>query len=172
MIEMKILIIGSCRNHDEEHRKKAHKKLAEEIGKGLALRGHEIITGGAGGLQGILVHAYKKNKGKKWTVYYAKNEEKEKNAKPLEKTEPDKEFKTKYNYSMRDAFYIGKSEAVIALSGKALTLAEIIHAAKNYKLKIFQLAIGKNIKIIPKYKELREKTLITRDIKKGIDFLE
>ena len=43
---------------------------------------------------------------------------------------------------MSDVFYIGKADAVIALSGKLLTFAEIIHTIKNYKKKVLQLEIG------------------------------
>lgn len=169
---MKILIIGSCRNNDPEHKLEEHRELAEKIGEQLAKRGHEIITGGAGGLQGILVDSYKKNKGKNWTVYLAQEEDKDNMAKPTTGVKPDKIINTKFNYAVRDAYYIGKSDAVLALSGKALTLAEIIHAVKNYHKKVFQLNIGENVKLIPLFSELKEGILITSDIIQGLDFLE
>lgn len=78
---MRILIIGSCRNNDNESKSQEDKKIAEELGKELALRGHEIITGGAGGLQGHLASSYKRNNGKKWTAYLVINEEKDENRK-------------------------------------------------------------------------------------------
>lgn len=169
---MKILIIGSCRNNDAESKVKRHVKLAAEIGKELALRGHEIITGGAGGLQGILASAYKKKGGKKWVVYFAIGEKKDKSAKPRENVRPDEAIQTKYNYAMRDLFYIGKSDAVIALSGKLLTFAEIVHAVRNYGKRVFQLAIGGNIPRIKKEKELKSRVFIATNISKGLNFLE
>ena len=169
---MKVLIVGSCRNNDIEHKPEAHKKLAEELGKELALRGHEIITGGAGGLQGILANSYKKNNGDKWEIYFASGEKEDKNARPLEKIRADEGIQTDYNYAMRDAFYIGKADAVLALSGKLLTFAEIIHAVKNYNKKVFQLEIGDNLELIKNSPELYDNVLISLDIKKGLDFLE
>ena len=169
---MKILIIGSCRNDDIEHNPEAHKKLAEELGKELALRGHEIITGGAGGLQGILASSFKRNNGKRWIIYLASGEKNDKNAKPLEKINSDEEIQTEYNYAMRDAFYIEKCDAVLALSGKLLTFAEIIHAVKNYHKKVFQLEIGENIERIKNSIELKGSVCISQNIKEGLDFLE
>ena len=169
---MKILIIGSCRNNDLEHKSEEHKGLAKDIGKELAKRGHDIITGGAGGLQGILVDSYRKNRGKNWTTYLALDEDKDDMAKSINQTKPNKEIKTKFNYPMRDTYYIRMCDAIIALSGKALTLAEIIHAIKNYNKKVFQLEIGENIKIIPLIKELKEGVFITSNLNEGFDFLE
>lgn len=169
---MKILIIGSCRNNDLESKIEKDKKLAEEIGRELAKRSHEITTGGAGGLQGVLVASYKKGNGKKWTVYLAKNEERDENAKPKEHIKPDEEVKTNLDYAVRDASYIEKCDAVIALSGKSLTLAEIIHAVKNYHKRVFQLNIGDNTKIIPLLEELRGSVLITSNIQEGLNYLE
>jgi hypothetical protein len=93
-------------------------------------------------------------------------------AKPLTGIKPDKIINTKFNYAVRDAHYIGKSDAVLALSGKALTLAEIIHAVKNYHKKVFQLDIGENVKVIPFFSELKEDILITSEITQGLGFLE
>src|SRR3989344_4775034 len=169
---MKILVIGSCRNSDLESKVESSKKIAEELGKELALRGHEVVTGGAGGLQGTLVTSYKKNNGKIWTVYFASAEEKEENARPLEKIKADEEIITGYNYAVRDAFYTGEADAVVALSGKLLTFAEIIHAARNYKKKVFQLEMGDNIQRIRESSELQEKVFVSNDIPKGLDFLE
>lgn len=169
---MKILIIGSCRNNDNEHNITEHKKLAEDLGKELASRGHQIITGGAGGLQGILASSFKKNNGKKWTVYLASGEKNDENAKPLEKISPDEEIQTKYNYAVRDAFYIGDCDAVLALSGKLLTFAEIIQAVKNYHKKVFQLEIGENVDRIKNSIELKGNVHISSNIKEGLDFLD
>ncbi len=169
---MKILIVGSCRNNDAESKIGTHRELAAEIGKELAIRNHEIITGGAGGLQGILVSSYKKNGGKNWTVYFASGENKDKEARPLEKIKPDKEIRTKYNYATRDLFYIGKCDAVLALSGKLLTFTEIVSAVKNYKKKVFQLNIGDNLPLIKQSPELKNRVLITRNIKSGLRFLK
>jgi uncharacterized protein (TIGR00725 family) len=169
---MKILIIGSCRNNDSEHKRNEHKKLAEDLGKELALRGHEIISGGAGGLQGVLASSFKKNNGKKWTVYLASGEKNDKDANPPEGIIPDEEIQTEYNYSIRDAFYIGKCDGVLALSGKLLTFAEIILAVKNYHKKVFQLEIGENLDLIKNSIELKDKVLISADIKEGLDFLD
>jgi predicted Rossmann-fold nucleotide-binding protein len=169
---MKALIIGSCRNNDAESKIGAHRMLAAHIGEMLAERGHEIITGGAGGLQGILVDSYKKSGGRKWTAYFAVGEKGDSNAEPVPKMEPDKEIRTKYDYAMRDLFYIGKCDAVIALSGKLLTFAEIIHAALNYDKKIFQLAIGENISRIRRHETLRKNVLVTADVGKGLCFIE
>ncbi|MBM3233991.1 hypothetical protein FJZ19_02760 [Candidatus Pacearchaeota archaeon] len=168
---MKILIIGSCRNNDNESRIKKDRKLAEKIGKELAKRGHEIITGGAGGLIGFLVNSYKKNNGKKWIIYYAINEKKNKEAIPPENIKADETIQTNFNFALRDAFYIEKCDAVLALSGKLLTFSEIIQAVKNYNKKVLQLNIGKNIKRIKDNLELNS-VFISSDIKKGINFLE
>jgi predicted Rossmann-fold nucleotide-binding protein len=169
---MKLLIIGSCRNNDFEHKFEAHKKLVEKIGEQLALNNHEIITGGAGGLQGYLVTSYKKHGGKKWSVYYAIDEEKDLNAKPIENITPDEEIFTKFNYAMRDVFYIEKADAVVSLSGKILTFSEIIQSVKSYNKKVFQLEIGKNLNFIKKCDELKENVFISLDINDGLKFLE
>lgn len=169
---MKILIIGSCRNNDLEHNSKEHQEMVKKLGAELALSGHEIITGGAGGLQGILVSAYKKQNGKNWTAYFSNGEKDDENARPLDGTIPDKVVETNYNYAMRDAYYISFCDAVIALSGKSLTLAEIIHAIKNYKKKVFQLDMGPNIQIISQLAEINKNLLITNDLKEGIKFIE
>jgi uncharacterized protein (TIGR00725 family) len=168
---MKILIIGSCRNNDQEQ-KIEHQKLAEQLGKEIAKRNYEIITGAVEGLQKYIVSAYKKAGGKKWTTYLAIDEYKNKKSKKNKTPKPDKKIKTNYNYAIRDAYYIEKCDAVIALSGRALTLSEIIQAIKNYNKKVFQLDIGQNIKIIKQIPELQNNLIITVDINEGLNFLE
>lgn len=168
---MKILIIGSCRNDDQEHKILAHRKIAETTGRALAERGHEIITGGAGGLQGILVAAYKAHGGKKWIAYLAKGEGLEKTARPLARLKSDQKIQTGLDYPKRDIFYIAKCDAVIALSGRLLTFAEIIHAVRDYKKKVFQIEIGSNIQLIKNSPELKNKVFISKDINRGLDFL-
>ena len=80
---MKFLIIGSCRNNDYEFRDNHYMRLAQEAGQELASRDHSIITGGAGGLQGILVGTYKRCNGPEWTAYFAEGEEEDPNAWPI-----------------------------------------------------------------------------------------
>jgi len=167
---MKILVIGSCRNNDFESKNEAHQELARRIGIELAQRGHHIMTGAAGGLQGILAHAYKDNSGTDWIAYYAKDEEKDPHA--LSETSPDKIIMTRLEYPRRNAFYTGICDSVVALSGKIATLGEIISAVKGYDKRVFQLDIGENVHIIPKLSELEGKVLISSNIKRGLDFLE
>ncbi len=170
---MKILIIGSCRDNDKEHKIKKHQKLSEQLGKEIAKRNYEIVTGEVGGLQKHVVSAYKKARGKKWTAYLAIEEYKNKESnKKIKTPKPDKKIQTNYNYAIRDAYYIDKCDAVIALSGRALTLSETIQAIKNYNKKVFQLDIGQNIKIIQQIQELQDNLIITLDITKGLNFLE
>ena len=168
---MRILVIGSCRDDDQEHNVPKHQKLAEELGMELAKRGHILITGGAGGLQGIVADSYKKNGGKSWEVCWAKNEENDKGASPPSGIKPDKETKTDMAYPVRNAHYIGQCDAVIALSGLLATLNEIIHAVVGYKIKVLQLDMGENVRIIRSIPLLKEKVIISSDVGKGLNFL-
>lgn len=169
---MNILIIGSCRNNDLESKSEKGRKLAEELGGELARRGHSVFTGGAGGLMGLVVDSYKKNNGKEWVVYWAKDEKQDKCVETPAHSSPDKEIQTGFNYAMRDAFYVGEPDGIIALSGKLLTLAEIIHAVRNYNKKVFQLEIGDNIKIIKNSSDLKDGVFVSLNINDGLKFLE
>lgn len=166
---MRILVIGSCRSLHEKPND--YRKDATLIGKELAKRGHRILTGRAGGMKSFVVKSYRDNRGKSWTLYLAKGEDKEKI--PTEPhIKPDKLVKTGLNYTMRDAFYVGKCDAVVALSGRALTLVEIINAVKDYKIRVFQYDSGANIPLIKAMPELRDNVFITKDVIKGLDYVE
>ncbi len=168
---MKILVIGSCRNNDYEWKNRLWQDTAKSVAQELAYRNHSLITGGAGGLQGICADMYKQSKGKDWTAYYAEGEENDPNARPVTGRAPDNVVLTHMPFPMRNAYYTGLCDGVLAFSGRILTLGEIISASNGYGKKIFQVKMGNNIDIIGKLSEL-ERIFISGNIASGLDFLE
>ena len=168
---MKILVIGSCRNNDFESKNRNYADLVTQLGFELASRKHSIMTGGAGGLQGILVGCYKKCEGPEWTAFYAKDEEKNPNAHPLSGIKPDQEEFSGMPYPVRNAYYTGLCDGVIALAGRSRTLGEIISASLGYSKKVFQLKMGNNMEVLGKLSDL-ERIYISSKAECGLDFLE
>lgn len=168
---MKILVIGSCRNNDYECKVRHDRGIVQEIGQRLAEKNHSIITGGAGGLQGILVDIYKQCNGPLWTAYYAEGEELNPNARPPSNRMPDDPILTHMSYPIRNAHYTGLCDGVVALSGRALTFCEIVNAAAGHGKRVFQMNIGNNPAMIRRFPEL-EKVLISSNIKTGLEYVE
>jgi hypothetical protein len=155
----------------EAHKAIECKKEAEEIGILLAERGHVLISGGGTGISKLVVEAYKKNKGKKYIAYFPsmkimKKVGEEKGPKP------DKVIETNVDYPERNLIMIRDCDAIIALHGGLGTIAEMIHATKDYGKKIALIdtkELAEWAKAIP---PLKEKVFITKDIKKAIEYLE
>jgi hypothetical protein len=164
---MKILMLGSW----QAHKAITCKEEAEEIGKELAERGHTLISGGGTGISKLVVESYKKNKGKQFIAYFP-SEKIMKEVGEEKGPKPDKEIETNVDYPERNLIMIRDCDAIIALHGGLGTIAEMIHATKDYGKKIALIdtkELAEWAKAIP---PLRDKVFITKDIKKAIEYLE
>jgi hypothetical protein len=147
------------------------KKEAEEIGKLIAERGHVLISGGGTGISKLVVESYKKNKGKKFIAYFP-SEKIMKKVGEEKGPKSDETIETNVDYPERNLIMIRDCDAIIALHGGLRTIAEMIHATKDYGKKIALIdtkELAEWAKAIP---PLRDKVFITKDIKKAIEYLE
>jgi len=163
---MKICLLGSW------HAQKAAecKKEAEEIGKELAERGHILVSGGGIGISKIVVDSYKKNKGKQFIAYFP-SEKMMKKVGEEKGPMPDKLIETKVDYPERNLIMMRDCDAIIALHGGLGAIAEIIHATKDYHMKVSVIDKGELAEWVRAIKPLKEKVFITNDIKKAIKHL-
>lgn len=164
---MKILVVGTW----QKHRAAPFKKEAEEIGRLLAIGGYTLITGGGAGISEIVVNSYRSNKGKKYIAYLPSFKCMRKKGDKIG-PKPDKIVKTDLDYPFRNSLMVKNCDAVIAIQGGIGSLAEIIHAVKDYHKKVSVINkcdLAKWVKLIP---ELKTKVLVTSNIKKALENLE
>ena len=164
---MKILIIGTWR----ENRIPQFKKKAEEIGKLLAKRKHILITGGGTGISKLVVNSYKKNKGKRYIAYFPSKKEMKRVGEKIG-PKPDQIIQTNRDYPERNILMVKDCDGIIALCGGLGTLTEVIHAVKDYSKKVSVINQGEFAFWVKSISELKEKVLLTSDIKQAVINLE
>ena len=164
---MKILVVGTW----QKHKAAPFRKEAEELGRLLAAGGHALISGGGTGISEMVVDSYKSNNGKKYIAYLpALKYMREVGEKIGPK--PDKIVKTNLDYPMRDALIVKNCDGIVALQGGLGSLTEIIHAVKDYNKKVSVISKGDLAKWVKAIPELKNKVLLTADIKKALKNLE
>lgn len=147
-----VTIIGAWRKQEALKAK----KQAETIGKILAKNKLELISGGGTGISELVVKAYRKYGGKKYTAYlcapkYMKIVGEKVGPKP------DKIILTGEDYPGRNLIMARNTELAIALNGNLGTLGEIIFIAKDYNHPVIVVdgfPIAKIVKTLPKLKKL------------------
>jgi hypothetical protein len=164
---MKICILGSW----QAHKAVEFKKEAEEIGKLLAERGHTLVSGGGTGMSKLVVDSYRKHNGKRFIAYFPSEKVRKKVGKE-KGPKPDKAIETNVDYPERNIIMMRESDVLIGLHGGLGTIAEMIHAVKDYHKKVSVIDKGEMAGWIKAITPLREKVFITKDIKEAIDYLE
>lgn len=164
---MKVCMLGSW----QKEKAVECKKEAAEIGKELAERGHILMSGGGTGISKLVVESYRYNKGKKYIAYFP-SEKIMKKVGEEKGPKPDEFVNTDVDYPERNLIMIRNADAIVALHGGLGTIAEMIHATKDYGKKIALIdtkELAEWAKAIP---PLKEKLFITKDVKKAIEYLE
>jgi hypothetical protein len=164
---MKICIFGSW----QAHKAVEYKKEAGEIGKLIAERGHILMSGGGTGISKFVVESYRKNKGKKFIAYFP-SEKVRKRVGEKKGPKPDEFVNTNMDYPERNLTMVKNCDAIIAIHGGLGTIAEMIHAVKDYHKKVSVIDKGEMADWIKAITPLKEKVFITKDIKKAIEYLE
>ena len=164
---MKILIVGTWRKKDASK----YKKVAGEVGKFLAEKNVELVSGAGEGISELVVNSYKKNNGKKYTAYLPSKKEMEKVGEKIG-PKPDKIINTNLDYPERNVRMVRECSGVIALNGGLGALTEIIHAVKDYNKKVAVLNYGEISKWCKKIPQLEKEVFITKNIKKAFDYLK
>ncbi|MCX6784722.1 MAG: hypothetical protein NTV81_02160 [Candidatus Komeilibacteria bacterium] len=121
---MNILVLGSW--HPQKGQEQA--KVAEELGRLLAERGHILITSPSSGFQGLTAQSYKKHGGKKFIGFYP-NLDLMKTVGEEILVEPDEKIMTEEDYVFRNLLQIRQADGVIAVTGSIGTPVEFIYAA-------------------------------------------
>lgn len=164
---MKILVVGTSR----KYKAALFKKEAEELGCLLAAGGHILISGGGEGISEMVVNSYKLRKGKKYIAYLPALKHMKRVGEKIG-TKPDKIVRTDSDYPVRNVLMVKNCDGIIALQGGLGSLTEIIHAVKDYNKKVSVINKGDLAKWVKAIPELRNKVLLTADIKKAIKNLE
>ena len=166
---MKILVIGRW------NPKKLGKyvKHANDLGKLLAERGHTLVASPSSGFQGLVAKSYKENNGTHFIGYYP-NLEQMNTIGEVTLIEPDERIYTDADYPIRNILQIKGADCVIAVTGGAGVLTEIIASVKDYNLPL--VYYDKSSSIVDGYFKLDDKvkTLvhIGMDLVELLDYLE
>lgn len=159
-----VTILGSWK---PENAKEVEQEAAE-LGKLLAKRGFELVSGGGWGVAGTVAAQYLAHGGKRYTCYRPTKAWEQKIGEPLG-PKPHKLIRTKEDYPGRNVIMIRNSESVIALHGGLGTLTEVIMAIKDYHLPVAVVHFGKFAEYVNAIGELKEKLFIAKTVKVAVD---
>lgn len=160
---MKILVVGTWR----KHKAVPFRKEAEELGRLLSAGGHILISGGGAGISEMVVNSYKLHKGKRYVAYLPSSECMREVGEEIG-PKPDKIVKTNLDYPVRNALMVKNCDGMIVFPGGLGTLTEIIHAVKDYNKKVSVINKGDLAKWVKLISKLRNKVLLTTNIKKAV----
>jgi predicted Rossmann-fold nucleotide-binding protein len=119
----------------------------------------------------LLLILTKKNKGKKFLVYFPDKREMEKVGEK-EGPKADETVDTKIDYVRRNILMVENCGAILALPGSLGTFNEIIYAVNDYHKKVAVLDIGEMSAWIKSIPQLSEKVFFTKNASQAIDYLE
>ncbi|MCK4521646.1 MAG: LOG family protein [Nanoarchaeota archaeon] len=162
-----ITISGTSR----EKEAKSCKRLARELGKLIAERGYILISGGGTGLSKLVVESYHKHGGKKYIAYLPSIKAMRIVGEKIG-PKPDKIIRLNCDYPERNLIMIRNSQALIAMHGGLGTLAELVHAAKDYQIPAVVIHFGKLTKYVKAIHEFKGKVFIAKTAKQAIDFIK
>ena len=167
---MKILIMGSWRISEAEK----YKNYCDAVGKEIAIRGHEIISGGGEGISEFVINSYRKYGGKKYTAIIPSREAIDSVGEKLG-PEPDELIQLDLDYPERNIKMIKRCDLLIALPGSLGTLDEIILSINDYDKKVFVVDVGTTAELMKfvseKIPKLNHLLHFGTDITEGIDWL-
>lgn len=126
-----------------------YKKILEDFGATAAKDGWRIVCGaGSTGIFPIALDAYKKNNGKKITVFLPKLSTM-KRVGEKKYLGADSYVATNAAYPIRNALMVDKADALVVISGGLGSLGEIIAGAKDFGKPVFIYNSSKVKKVVP-----------------------
>jgi predicted Rossmann-fold nucleotide-binding protein len=129
MSSMRILVVGTW---NEITARKFHSQ-AVELGSILAQRDHSLVASPSTGFQGLVAQAYKAAGGRNFIGFYPDLDIMTQIGEGV-LVEPDKKIMTGECYPIRNMLQVKGSHAIIAITGGAGTLTELLTGVNDYDL--------------------------------------
>jgi len=108
--------------------------LANDVGRGLAQRGFDLITGPGTGISGEVIAGYRSIKTQGTISVYLPSAECMKLVGEEVTAEFDEVIQTNFDYPMRNVFHIKESDALVVITGGDGTFEECLPALIDYHL--------------------------------------